>query len=197
MKRSLFLLLAVIALLQTVEAQTTNPVPSQVINAAHRDALHFSLNWDDYQKFLTEHFPPGSDYFKPSRHTSTAVLLKDSLYLQTFRTAAFYAVLDQRTPPPAHHSFFQSPFSKVEPAYTTVADLTAQKDAKNFTLTKDMKKKFEENPFPPTSDYFKPTPENASDPALVTDSAYVKTFRFEAFYKTWKQKSWLTLLHRP
>jgi hypothetical protein len=74
-------------------------------------------------------------------------------------------------------------------AQTTVSDSariirTAKRNARNFKLSKELRKKFKDDNFPSSSDYFKPTIANASDQALLNDSLYVQNFRDAAFYNT-------------
>src|SRR5471030_3255196 len=104
MKTALLLLvIAAITALQTAKAQTTNSGSLEIVRAAQRDARFFRLSRSDYNKFMTEHFPATSDYFKPSaRATSNKALLNDSLYIRSYRTAAFYMALDQRNIPTLH-----------------------------------------------------------------------------------------------
>lgn len=64
----------------------------------------------------------------------------------------------------------------------------ASTDAKNFKLDGNNFKKFRVHHFPPTSDYFKPTPVNASDITFLKDSTYVKNFRRLAYQKTLKRR---------
>lgn len=189
MKTTLLLLfIAAITAKQNVAAQTTGVDSAQTVDAAKSDAYRFRLSSGNFKKFRTEHFPATSDHFKPSAmEASNTALLDDSLYVRTFRMAAYYRALDYRTPPRLYDAATLNNGGAA--GFSTAANQqTAQNDARQFSLTKDMLKRFKKAPFPATSDYFTPTKAVASNPALLTDSAYVKTFRFEAFYKTYHQR---------
>jgi len=194
MKTTLLLLfISAITATQNAAAQTAAADSAQTIDAARLDAHRFRLSNENFNKFLREHFPATSDYFKPSyKANPNLVLLNDSLYVRSYRTAAYYRVLDRKTPHTPHDVATlknAGPGGFSAAAYTTTSQQTAQNDAGQFSLTPDMLKKFKKAPFPATSDYFTPTTAIASNPALLTDSAYVKTFRFEAFYKTYHQRA--------
>ena len=186
------LLAAAVVALQNAKAQTANTDSANTVSAAKWDARRFRLSNKDYKKFSIEHFATSSDYFKPDkRSTSNTAMLNDSLYVHTFKTAAFYTVLDQRNLPtlrevalPNHGR--SGGVSTTQ--YTQPAQQAAQKDARRFSLTKDLLIKFKAAPFATTSDYFKPGIQTASNPALLNDSTYVETFRFEAFNKTYHQR---------
>ena len=66
---------------------------------------------------------------------------------------------------------------------------TAKRNARSFKMSKDLRKKFKDDNFPSSSDYFKPTIANASDPALLNDSLYVQNFRDAAFYNTVNERT--------
>ncbi len=188
----LLLFIAAITATQHAAAQTASADSAQTIETAKSDAHRFKLNNENLKKFRTEHYPATSDHFKPSAmEAPNTALLDDSLYVQTFRTAAYYRALNYRTPPRLYEAATLNNGGAAgfgTSAHTAANQQTAQNDARQFTLTRDMLKRFKKAPFPATSDYFTPTSAVASNPALLTDSAYVKTFRFEAFYKTYHQR---------
>lgn len=67
-------------------------------------------------------------------------------------------------------------------------EMIARKDVKNFKLSKADLKLYRKGKSDRTSDYFKPTPSNVSDPALLKDSTYVKMYRNFAYSKTSHRK---------
>jgi hypothetical protein len=190
MKKILLLLFIPIVAIKNVNAQKTHEDSIEVINAAHRYALRFKLSNSDLKKFKKEHFPGTSDYFKPdAKHTPT-VLLNDSLFVKMYKLLAFNNVLDQQdipsfpslNPPHPMHNIATS-------IYTDDVQQTAQKDAEQFALSKALLIRFKEEHFATTSDYFKPVASNASNPALLNDSSYVQTFRFEAYVKSYHERA--------
>jgi hypothetical protein len=184
------LLAAAVIVLQNAKAQTAAADSANTVSAAKWDARRFRLSSEDYKKFSIEHFAPGSDYFKPDkRTTSNPAMLNDSLYVQTFKTAAFYIALDQRTLPTLREvALPRHGVGLSLTRYSQPVQQAAQKDARSFSLTKDLLIKFKAAPFATTSDYFKPGTQTTSNPALLSDSTYVETFRFEAFNKTYHQR---------
>lgn len=60
----------------------------------------------------------------------------------------------------------------------------ARRDADKFRYNKADKKFVKMNLHNPNSDYFKPTGVYASNPSLLSDSLYVKTFKYYAAKKT-------------
>jgi len=101
---TLILLFAALAGIQKVKAQNANTDSAHAAGMASHDAYRFRLNHSDYKKFTSEHFPASSDYFKPTaRYASNAALLIDSVYVQTFRLAAYNKALHQ-TPHSAGHT---------------------------------------------------------------------------------------------
>jgi hypothetical protein len=67
------------------------------------------------------------------------------------------------------------------PAYSGAPAKAARRDARRIRLPKDMVVKLRAGEIPASSDYFKPTAATASNPALLTDSAYIKSYRYYAF----------------
>src|SRR5476649_500109 len=105
--RSIVLLLLIVTLLTCrVVAQNTLYDSAKVIKTARHNAKPFRLKSTDLERFNAEHFPTASDYFKPTVETSDTVLLKDSLYVQTYRTTAFYNVVNQRPNPNLNQILF-------------------------------------------------------------------------------------------
>lgn len=192
MKKTLLLLfITAICIIQNVKAQKTHEDSTEVINAARRYAAAFRLSNKNLKKFHIEHFPAASDYFKPNSRRTPAALLNDSLFVNTFRLLAYGNALDQRSLPafrdillPNHGVPGLTPTS-----YSSADQLTAQKDAQRFSLSKAMFIRFKAEHFPATSDYFKPAAANCFDPALLNDSLYVQTFRFEAYSKSYHQRA--------
>lgn len=100
---SLILLFAAFAGLHNVKAQTVNTDSAHAASVAGHDAYRFRLNHSDYKKFTSEHFPASSDYFKPTaRYASSAALLADSVYVKTFRLAAYNKALHQKAHSAGH-----------------------------------------------------------------------------------------------
>ena len=62
----------------------------------------------------------------------------------------------------------------------------ARTDAKSFRLDEVTWKKYRHK-LPHTSDYFKPTEASVKNPALLSDSVYVDTYRHEAFKRNKKR----------
>jgi hypothetical protein len=190
MEKILLLLFASIVVTKNVDAQKTHADSTEVINAAHRDAMHFMLSNSDLEKFHKEHFPVTSDYFKPTRGVPK-VLLADSLFVKTYKLVAFDNVLDQRTV-----SFMSHPLppGHISPGFghgnypDPVKDI-AQKDAQRFNLSTTLLAKFKSEHFSATSDYFKPAATDASDPAMLKDSVYVHAFRAAAYNRAKDQRA--------
>ena len=191
MKKAFSLLFMVsISFTQVGKAQQkTRQDSSEVINAAHRYAAGFRLHRKDLEKFRREHFPPTSDYFKPNSRIPAA-LTTDSLFAKTFRAAAYDVALDQQDFPgfptllPPNHN----PPGPRPTAYNTPSQQAAQSDAKNFGFSKPMLTRFKTEHFPETSDYFKPSAAGGSNPAMLNDSSYVQTFRYEAYNRAYHQR---------
>jgi hypothetical protein len=190
MKTTLSLLfIAITVIAQNVKAQRTYEDSTEVVNAARRYSLSFRLSNKDLKKFQAEHFPATSDYFKQIARKTPDVLLNDSLFVKTYRVFAFNNVLDQRSFP-SLRDLLPPTNARPGPSETIYSDpvkQTAKIDAKRFSLSKPMLHRFKTGHFPETSDYFKPGASNASNPALLSDSAYVQTFRFEAYRKSHRQ----------
>lgn len=72
------------------------------------------------------------------------------------------------------------------PADTAKTIKKAQKFARSFRLDEDLQPQFIAAHFPATSDYFKPTSENVSDPLMLTDSVFVKAYKAAALANTIK-----------
>ncbi len=190
MKKTLLPLFIATAIIQNVSAQKTHEDSTEVINAARRNTFHFRLSNNNYKKFQSEHFLASSDYFKPNPSNTPSVLFNDSLYIKYFKLFAFNSVLDQRNLPTLHDllppNHAMPGFNKT--VYTNADQQAAQMDAQSFALTKPMLKRFKTEHFAPTSDYFKPVSADVSNPALLNDSGYVQTFRFEAYNKSYHQR---------
>ena len=73
------------------------------------------------------------------------------------------------------------------PPYSGAPAKAARRDARRFSLPKDMVIRLRAGNIPANSDYFKPTGATASNPALLTDSGYVKTYRYYAFNAAQRQ----------
>ena len=73
------------------------------------------------------------------------------------------------------------------PQYSGAPAKAARRDSRMFRLPKDMLLKLRAGNIPATSDYFKPTAATASNPALLTDSGYVKMYRYYAFNAAQRQ----------
>jgi len=182
--------LLVLLIAASAKAQATHQ-DSVRIKQAKKDARFFKLKKSELRRFNTEHFLATSDYFNPTARTSAPVLLNDSAYVQSYRNAAFYNAVHQSAmpsfrdflTPPAHNVY-----GRQRPAYSSGGQAIAQRDAKKFSLSQANLEAFKARHYPNTSDYFKPTIQTASDPALLNDSVYVRTFRDEAFYKSMNQR---------
>jgi len=73
------------------------------------------------------------------------------------------------------------------PQYSGAPAKAARRDSRMFRLPKDMLMKLRAGAIPATSDYFNPTAATASNPALLTDSGYVQTYRYYAFNAAQRQ----------
>jgi hypothetical protein len=73
------------------------------------------------------------------------------------------------------------------PPYSGAPAKAARRDARMFRLPKDMLLKLRAGNIPATSNYFNPTATTASNPALLTDSGYVQTYRYYAFNAAQRQ----------
>ena len=73
------------------------------------------------------------------------------------------------------------------PRYKGPAAKAARRDGRRFRLPKDLLLKLRAGEIGPNSDYFKPTATGTSDTTLLTDSAYVKTYRYYAFNNAQRQ----------
>lgn len=188
MKKTLLVLFIIIASAFYTHAQTHQD--SVRAKRAKVDARSFKLKKSELKRFNTEYFPATSDYFNPTASTSAPELLRDSVYVQAYRTAAFYNAIHQGTAPRARDLLIppRNMYGRRRPVYTSGSQAIAQNDAKKFSLGTDELEKFKARHYPNTSDYFKPTVQTASNPALLNDSVYVQTFRDEAFYKSLNQR---------
>lgn len=188
MKKNLLALFVIIVSAAFVHAQNTHQ-DSVRIKQAKKDARFFKLKKTELKRFNKEHLAATSDYFNPTIKTSKPGFLNDSVYVRAYRTAAFYNALHQSMAPSFHKILSPPGLSDWQrPVYTSGTQAIAQKDAKKFSLGTDELEKFKTRHYPNTSDYFKPTVQTASDPALLNDSLYVQTFRDEAFYKSLNQR---------
>jgi hypothetical protein len=185
-KKTLLILLAfAVCLVQKANAQhKTHEDSTEVINAAHRYANGFRLRDKELEKFHTDHFPVTSDYFKPSSRFPK-VLTNDSLFVKTYRLVAFDQVLDEKS---FHPLLPPGPLARRPDPYIDPLRDIAAKDAQRFSLSKPLLARFKKEKFPAKSDYFKPVAANASDPSMLSDSAYVQTFRLEAYNRAVDQK---------
>jgi len=184
------LLIVCISSTQVVKAQKKTSQDSlEVINAAHRYASGFRLHRTDLVKFRREHFPPTSDYFKPNNRIPAA-LTNDSLFVKTYRASAYDFALDQQDFPgfpsllPPNHN----PPGQPQTVYNTPSQQAAQSDAKNFSFSKEMLTRFKTEHFPETSDYFKPSAASGANTTMLNDSAYVQTYRYEAYNHVYHQR---------
>jgi hypothetical protein len=186
-KKILLILLATAAcLVQKANAQhKTHEDSTEVINAAHRYGAGFRLRDKELEKFHAEHFPATSDYFKPDARVPK-VLTTDSLFVKTYKLVAFDQALDEKS----FHPLLPSNLMPRHPdaGYSDPIKDIARKDAQRFDLSKPLLARFKKEKFPAKSDYFKPAAANASDPSMLSDSAYVQTFRMEAYNRAVDQK---------
>jgi hypothetical protein len=192
---TLLLLSVVIPMAQNVKAQATFKDSASITRTAKVNARTFRLSRELQLKFKENNFPSSSDYFKPTiAYTSDVDLLKDSLYVQSFRYAAFYNTVKGRIRPTfrdlliPHLPSRQLVIQPMEPEYTAGVAEIAQRDANKFRLTASEMEKFKTEHLPNTSDYFKPNSNYTSDPPLLNDSVYTKAFRQSAFYQALTQK---------
>ncbi|HEY8783823.1 MAG TPA: hypothetical protein VIM16_19495 [Mucilaginibacter sp.] len=70
----------------------------------------------------------------------------------------------------------------------------ARHDAHSFRYNKADKRGVLNNFHNPNSDYFKPTSKYASQPSLLNDSLYIKTFKYYALKRTRGRRTGNTLL---
>lgn len=77
-------------------------------------------------------------------------------------------------------------FAQSKPADSSKIIRKAQKFARSFRLDAGLQQKFIAANFPASSDYFKPGTDMVSEPALLKDSLFVKTFKEAAFANTQK-----------
>jgi hypothetical protein len=184
MKLLLTVIFVAVITLRHAAAQTIPYDSAKIMRTARRDARRFKLNSGDRKKFRVQNFPSMSDHFKPTAAgISRPDLLNDSLYVQTYRDAAFYNTAMRMNPSVRDILMHPPGRGYYEPRYSSSNEKTAGKDAQYFKLDKKTMKKFKAGNFPSTSDYFKPTAYYASDAALLNDSLYVKAFRQVAFYR--------------
>jgi hypothetical protein len=188
MKLFLTVIFVAVITLRHAAAQHTPNDSVKIATSARQDARAFKLNDDDRKKFKAENFPATSDHFKPTAaHASKPELLNDSLYVQTFRDAAFSNTVKMLTVSFRDRMLALHPHgieNRPPPRYANGVEKTAKKDARSFHLNKALFKEFTDNQFPITSDYFKPTAYNASNDSLLNDTSYVRAFRTAAFYNT-------------
>jgi len=188
MKKIVLFFIAALAITST-RAQATHQ-DSVMVNRAKKDARFFKLKKSEMKRFNSEYFPATSDYFNPTAKTSAPALLNDSVYVRSYRNTAFYNALHQSLKPTFRDALLPSHnvYGKRRPVYTSGSQAIAQSDAKKFSLSETNLEVFKVRHYPNTSDYFKPTAQTTSNPALLTDSVYVQTFRDEAFYKSLNQQ---------
>jgi multisubunit Na+/H+ antiporter MnhC subunit len=192
MKLIFSVLFFAVVLAMQAAAQTAPYDSARVIRDAQRYARSFRLKNRDLKKFNQSYFPEASDYFKPTaKHVPDAAMLKDSLYVKTYRNVAFYNAVNQRPViPPLQNFVFPAHTinGTSRPEYTNATEQLARRDAKKFSFSIAGLKRFKAMHYSNTSDYFKPTAQTASDTVLLKDSDYVKTFRNEAFYNSLKRR---------
>lgn len=187
MKLIAIILLAIISV-HHAAAQTTPADSVQIARLANHDAGSFKLNPDDRKKFKVKSFPRRSDYFKPTAvYTSNPAMLNDSLYVQTFRDAAFSNTVKAR--PGSFRDRLialhpQAPDNNPPPRFADGIEKIAKKDAESFHMDNARFKQFTDSHFPMTSDYFKPAVANVPDASLLNDSSYVRAYRTAAYYYT-------------
>ncbi|MFD0940748.1 hypothetical protein [Pedobacter boryungensis] len=81
--------------------------------------------------------------------------------------------------------FFISTKSIAQTVNKDAIEKTADKDVRNlFKLEKSKLHTFRKYRYTSSSDFFKPSELNVSDPSLLTDSVYVNAYRTAAYYKT-------------
>lgn len=69
-----------------------------LIKAAHTDAGNFRLNRQNFKAFRKNRSNSYSDLFKPTKaNVSDTTLLRDSVYVNAFRNAAYRKTLKRRT----------------------------------------------------------------------------------------------------
>jgi len=192
MKKGLVLIVfAAICLIPKAKAQhKTDEDSTEVINAGRRYAASFRLRNKDLKKFHEVHFPFTSDYFKPDGRRIPKVLTNDSLFVKTYRATAYNRALDQQSFPGLHDFLPPNHLrpGENETVYTSPAQQAAQADAQKFSLDKALLTRFKTEHFPATSDYFKPSITTAASSAMLNDSSYVQTFRFEAYSRAYHQR---------
>lgn len=77
-------------------AQTRNSPAA--VKAANRDAKDFQLDDKIWKEFKHRQIGPESDYFKPNKTTtSDTTLLRDSTYVQAYRSAALKRTMGRHT----------------------------------------------------------------------------------------------------
>ncbi len=160
-----------------------------IIRKARRDAVRFKLKTNDLKKFILEHWPASSDYFKPvaSRGVDRS-LLKDSVYVAAYRNAAFISAAHERSLLIRHESILKKSDTIPADSNKLNKEHLARDDVKNFNFSKDMLKRSKEERFKITSDYFSPTIQTTANVDLLKDSVYVKSFREEAYYKAFNTR---------
>jgi hypothetical protein len=70
----------------------------------------------------------------------------------------------------------------------SASELAAESDAKKFKLSHSLLKKFKNEHFSYTSDYFKPARHHVTDASMLSDSTYVKTFKYKAYLEAKKAR---------
>jgi hypothetical protein len=86
--------------------------------------------------------------------------------------------------------FFSMSFTLTAQEKSKNAAKTARTDVrKYFKLSDEKMKVFRKNRGNSTSDFFKPSQESVSDPALLQDSVYVKAYRESAYNNTTLRKT--------
>ena len=86
--RKLLLLFLIIGLSNFLYAQVSHN--DSLIQQAKIDSRKFSISKSDLKKFKKQRWLSTADYFKPSvKNTSNVYLLTDSVYVKSYRMAAF------------------------------------------------------------------------------------------------------------
>src|SRR3954470_2786859 len=81
----------------SVNAQETERDSATVISNAKKSAKNFTFDKANKKVVIRNLNNPTSDYFKPSESNSKVSLLKDSLYVKTFKVYAIKHIKAKRT----------------------------------------------------------------------------------------------------
>ena len=158
MKKAFLFLFVALGAANQLVAQNNVADPGKIVYTARGDASKPKISINDIKKPVDEDLTLTSDYTK-----SNTVAVSD---LKANQGPAVMSA---------------NPSSQA-------IQLAAEKDAKRFTLSHSMLKKFKKEQFPSTSDYFKPARHHVTNPAMLSDSTYVKTFKYKAYLEAQKAK---------